>query len=98
VANQNARRRYTTNPRYGHQGGLPSVFPYKRTLSLEDAGRIGDFLSREIEQGSPYWFAISGHSKSVDGHVTLWLSVEAALFLERIDLISYVDETGSTTK
>ena len=98
MTNQNERRRYTTNPRYGHKGGLPSVYPYKRTLSLEDAGRIGDMLSREIEQSSPYWFAITGHSKSTDGHVTLWLSVNAALFLQRIDLIAYVDETGYTDK
>lgn len=98
MTNQDARRRYTKNPRYAHQGGLPSVYPFKRILSREDAGTIASYLSYEIRTGSPYWFAVTGHTQNIDGHVTLWLSVEAALYLQRVELINYVEETGNTRK
>jgi hypothetical protein len=38
------------------------------------------------------WFAVTGHPKTVDGHVTLWLSSQAAQWLLRMGMVASVCE------
>jgi hypothetical protein len=50
-------------------------------------------LIREVDDGDrDFWFAVTGHPKTLDGHVTLWLSRGAAEYLLTVGLLSSVDE------
>jgi hypothetical protein len=95
MTNQNARRRYTKNPRYGHKGGLPSVFPFKRRLPGGMVRQCVQWLNMSIGDdegdGEGIAFAVTKHTQ--DTEYVLWLSVDAALTLQRSDIISHVEES-----
>lgn len=97
MSDENARRRYTTNPRYSAKKGLPSVFPFKRDdIAGDHAAALAKVLCEQIEGGSAYYFAVTGNSNSTDGHVTLWLSAQAAAYLEGMGYLRYVQEVEAS--
>lgn len=78
------RRRFTKNP--GYFAFLPRVFPYHTNLSVEDAiALIVEINNMNVE--GDYSYALTRHTRSIDGHVTLWLCQEAFELLERFGLL-----------
>lgn len=76
----------------GYHTRLPFVFPYHLQVPAESAAALGKLLCQEIEEVPELgrWFAITGHPATVDGHVTLWLSAEAADWLLTLGHVSEV--------
>lgn len=98
---QNRVQRYRTNP--GYHSRLPHVFPYFWNGSADDVMRLTSVLmevntglSITVDDGTSIepqlWFGVTGHNSTVDGHITLWLSADAARWLLMTDAISSVLE------
>ena len=79
-------RIHTKNP--GYHSRLPKVFPYYWQGSLEEVENLTSILMLNSVAGwvdsagvdGGLWFAVTGHSGTLDGHITLWLSAQAAHF------------------
>jgi hypothetical protein len=71
------------------------MFPFKLTMSLEDALRIsGELLNVMTEDLElPLWHALTGHPGTKDGHVTLWLSLATSEYILEHDWVSAVEES-----
>jgi hypothetical protein len=84
----------------GYHSRLPNVFPYYWNGSLEEVQNLTEHLLDNSVTGylpgeemvGGLWFAVTGHKETLDGHVTLWLSAQAAQWLLRMTLISTVLE------
>ena len=72
----------------GYHNHLPKVFPLKKNLDIEHVVNLLGLLVDNDQAG----FAVTRHPKSLDGHVTLWLSQEAAEFLVSQDYISGLEQ------
>src|SRR5688572_28879477 len=93
------RRRFTTNPGYFRY--LPRVFPFYVQRSNEDVHRLvvrlnGENLNRTADDC--LCFAVTTHSRTLDGHVTLWLDVEAMEWLSLLDMLGTVNQSESFGK
>jgi hypothetical protein len=82
--------RYGQTP--GYHTKLRHVFPYFRNMIRDEINEIVNILVGEINEDSDHWFAVTGHPKTLDGHVTLWLSRAAAEYLLGIEALAYVSE------
>lgn len=67
----------------GYHGILPRVFPFRRSCAIETADVIVNTLMREGLTG----FAVTSHPSTLDGHVDVWLSTEAAQFLVEVGVL-----------
>lgn len=65
-------RRVTANPGYGSY--LPRCFPYSVRTTFETASGVIESALVAGHTG----FALTEHSATLDGHVTLWLSAKVA--------------------
>ena len=85
------RRRYTRVP--GYHSILPRAFPFKKDMSREDAEwLVGVVLdSGELDMTG---IAVTSHPRTLDGHVTVWMSAEVAEALLNTHYISYVEDVA----
>ena len=94
VRSKMIRRSHTPSPQY--HAHLPKVYPFKLTLSLEDALYYSGLLVDRMEDSLGelrLYFALTGHPAATDGHVTLWLSRGSAEYMLESDWVGSVEET-----
>lgn len=76
----------------GYHSKMPLVFPYHWRGTIEEVANLVKILVTEDLDGARMWFGVTGHYKTTDGHVILWLSTESAQFLLNGGLIAAVIE------
>lgn len=91
---QMSRRRYTKNP--GYFKFLPRIFPYFVQKSREDIlALVSDLVveNADVDADDFMSFAVTTHTRALDGHITLWLSASAAQTLLNLSLVQSVQES-----
>lgn len=85
--------------RPGYAAQMPKVFPFKVNVSRDDAYnlieelRVGQVDALVAEEWEVFSFAVCEHPLVLDGHVTFWMSHDAARYLLNINELGEVIET-----